>query len=105
MTKHLHRLTAVLFYVLGCSFFGAYLLFTNALFAPWPQWWLSIADLPLILCGLLYGGSSLYLSVTIPKKKSPVLALVIIIPLAALFTFLFLLNFWEVLGLPVGSVA
>ncbi|HLD32995.1 MAG TPA: hypothetical protein VJB10_05410 [Candidatus Peribacteraceae bacterium] len=103
MTRHLHRLAAVLFYTLGLSFFGAYLLNANELYAPWPQWWLSIADLPLILCGLLYGGSSLYLSVTIPQKKSPILALVIIIPLLALFTFLFLLNYWELLGLPGGA--
>ncbi|KKW38283.1 MAG: hypothetical protein UY85_C0037G0018, partial [Candidatus Peribacteria bacterium GW2011_GWB1_54_5] len=43
------------------------------------------------------------LSVTIPQKKSPILALVIIIPLLALFTFLLLLNYWELLGLPGGA--
>jgi len=104
MTNHLHKLSAVLFYALGCSFFGAYLLFTNNLYAPWPEWWLNVGDLPLILCGLLYGGSSLYLSVAIPKKKSTVLALFIIIPLTTLFIFLILLNFWEPLGLPGGLV-
>tara|TARA_B100000315_G_C14182462_1_gene409556 strand:+ start:106 stop:432 length:327 start_codon:yes stop_codon:yes gene_type:complete len=105
MTEHLHKISAVLFYVGGCSFFGAYLLMTNQLYTPWSQWWLSIADLPLILCGLLYGGSSLYLSVTVPNKSSPVLRLFIVIPLAALFTFLIVLNYWEALGLPGGAIS
>lgn len=100
MTEHLHRLSAVLFYALGSSFFGAYLLFTNGLYAPWPEWWLSVGDLPLLLCGMLFGGSSLYRSVKHPKDVSVVLALVIVIPLAALFTFLLILNYWEILGLP-----
>jgi heme/copper-type cytochrome/quinol oxidase subunit 3 len=100
MTEHLHKLSAVLFYALGSSFFGAYLLFDNALYAPWPAWWLSVGDLPLILCGMLYGGSSLYRSVKHPKSTSRILILVISIPLAALFIFLALLNYWELLGLP-----
>lgn len=105
MTEHLHKLSAIFFYTGGCSFFGAYVLMTNRLYTPWPQWWLSVADLPLILCGLLYGGSSLYLSVTVPKKSSPVLGLLIVIPLATLFTFLVIVNYWETLGLPGGAIS
>ncbi|PIQ76843.1 hypothetical protein COU78_00905 [Candidatus Peregrinibacteria bacterium CG10_big_fil_rev_8_21_14_0_10_49_24] len=100
MTEHLHRLSAVLFYALGTSFFVAYLLLTNGLYAPWPEWWLSVGDIPVLLCGMLYGGSSLYISVKHPKDVSLALAIVILMPLVALFTFLVLLNYWEVLGLP-----
>ena len=104
MTEHLNKLSAILFYTLGCSFFAAYLLLRNELSAPWPEWWLSVADLPMILCAFLYGGSSLYLSVAVPKKKSTGLALFISVPLAAFFLFLILLNYWEKLGLPGGIV-
>ncbi|PIR53611.1 hypothetical protein COU76_00095 [Candidatus Peregrinibacteria bacterium CG10_big_fil_rev_8_21_14_0_10_49_10] len=104
MIKHLQKLTAVLFFSLGSTFFASYLLLQNGLSAPWPEWWLSVADLPMILCALLYGGSSLYLSVAIPKKKSIGLALCIGIPLAALFLFCVVLNYWEVFGFPGEAV-
>lgn len=96
----MHKLSGILFYVLGTSFFLAYLLFQNGLYAPWPEWWLSVGDLPLLLIGMLYGGSSLYLSVAQPKVKSTALALCIIVPLAALFIAIATLNYWELLGLP-----
>lgn len=100
MGRHLHSLSSFLFYLLTGSFFLAYLMDRNAIFLPWSDWWLRIADLPLALVALLYGGSSLYFSV---KRKDDVswgLLLGIAIPLATLFVFLVVLNFWNVLGLP-----
>jgi hypothetical protein len=92
----IHRLSAWLFYALGVSFFVAYLLLQQGM-TPWPGWWLRSADLPLITVALLYGGTSLYRSVTRPEKPSKPLAIGIAIPLLALFTFLLALNFWPVL--------
>ncbi len=90
----MQKLTGTLFYILGGSFFLAYLLMYQAI-APLGQWWLNVADLPLILVGLLYGGCSLYLSVKPRGSESKSLFVTIGIPLAAIFSTLLLMNFWE----------
>ena len=97
MLRDLHRISAALFYLLGTSFFVAYLLFKNLLGGIWPTWWMQVADLPLILSAIVYGGLSLYLSIAKSETKSVTAAIVIGIPLAALFVFLLLLNFWNVI--------
>lgn len=97
MALFLRNFSAWLFYSLGISFFVAYLLHQNEIGVPWPKFWLSVADLPMILSGMLYGGSSLYLSVKKPNEPSPVIAWVIGLVLLALFVFLASLNFYEVL--------
>ena len=102
MSRSLHRLSAVFFYLLGGSFFVAYLLFRNSLFPPWPETWLKIADLPFALAALLFGGSSLYVSVHRKETVSWPLLIFVSLPLLALFAFLVMLNFWDVLGLPQG---
>lgn len=102
MTRHVHTISAVLFYLLGASFFGAYLLLRNEIAGGWPVWWMSVADLPLAIVCTLYGGTSLYLSLR-KEKPSKSLAIVIAIPLIALLVFLFVLNFWNVLGLPIAE--
>ncbi|MFH1670854.1 MAG: hypothetical protein ABIA92_04705 [Patescibacteria group bacterium] len=104
MTSYLHKLTGLLFFFLGISLFVAYPLMHNAIYPVQSAWWLQRADLPFALTTILYGGTGLYLSVHPKEKPSRVLALVIGIPLAALFVFLFILNFWEVLGLPQGEM-
>lgn len=96
MATHLHKLSAILFYVLGASFFVAYLLYRNDI-GTFGGWWLNVADLPLALAAVIYGGSSLYLSVTPKEKTSKTVAIVIGIPLTALFVWLVVLNFWEIL--------
>lgn len=103
MIQYVHKLSAFLFFLLGSSFFGAYLLYRNDIGEGWPRWWLAIADLPLALVAVIYGGTSLYLSLRKPDKGSKVLAAFIIIPLVAIFTVVIVLNFWNVLGLPVGE--
>ncbi len=96
MILFFQKLSEWLFYALGISFFVAYLLYRNTVASPWPEIWLSILDLPLLLSGILYGGISLYLSIKNPDKKSKILALSILIPLVALFTLFLVMNFWEV---------
>lgn len=71
------------------------MLMVNEIAVPWPKFWLSIADVPLVLSSMLYGGTSLYLSVKKPKEASPVIATIIIVVLLALFLFLASLNFYE----------
>ena len=95
----LKSFSAWLFYLLGISFFVAYMFAVNEMYVPWPKFWLSIADLPLLLAGMIYGGTSLFLSVKQPQKKSPVLASFIVIPLTTLFIFLALMNFWPVISI------
>lgn len=100
MSSILHRVSAILFYLLAGSFFIGYLLLRNNIGLPWSQWWLKVADLPLALIAVLYGGTSLYRSVKQREKASRGLLLAIGLPILALFTFLVILNFWTVLGLP-----
>ena len=94
MTKDLHRISAFFFYVLGSSFFVAYLLLRNELYEPWPEWWMKVADLPLLLVAVLFGGTSLYLSVKPADGPARIHPLVIAVPLVALFLALVVLNFW-----------
>ena len=97
MASYLHRLSATLFYLLGISFFVAYLLSSNGVGTMYGTWWLKSMDLPLILAGVLYGGSSLYLSVKPGKTGSKGLAIIIGLPLTAIFVFLVAMNFWELI--------
>ena len=96
MTRYIHNLSAVLFYSLGVSYMVAYVLHFNTLGGFWPAWWMEIADLPFAVVAMLYGGSSLYLSIVKPGQKSYVLAGLIVLPLMLLFSFLFVLNYWDV---------
>jgi len=104
MSRFLHRISAILFYLLAGSFFVSYLLLRNSIGLPWSQWWMNVADLPLALVAVLYGGTSLYRSVKRTEGVSIPLLIVIGVPLLAFFTFLIVLNFWNVLGLPTGNV-
>lgn len=96
MVLYLKHLSGVLFYLLGGSFFVAYMLQYNEVTTS-AGWWMQIADLPLILVGLLYGGTSLYLSVKPRNGDSKVLFVVIGIPLALIFATLITMNFWPLL--------
>lgn len=97
MIPYLKALSGFLFYVLGGTFFVAYMLQYNEI-TPYGGWWLRIADLPLILAGLLYGGTSLYLSVKPKEGESKSLFAVIGIPLAMVFATLLTMNFWPLFG-------
>lgn len=98
MITYLKQLSGFLFYVLGGTFFLAYLLMYNEM-TPWGGWWLRVADLPLAFVGVLYGGSSLYLSVKPKSGHSKPLFYAITVPLIAIFSTLLVLNFWPAFGL------
>jgi len=63
---------------------------------------MKVADLPMALVAALYGGTSLYRSIKQREDASWPLLTLIGLPLLALLTFLFLLNYWVILGLPKG---
>jgi hypothetical protein len=102
VSQTLHRISAVLFYLLAGSFFIGYLLARNTLLLPWSEWWLKVADGPLLVVAALYGGTSLYRSVKRREGVSWVLLTTIGLPLLALALLVLTLNFWNVLGLPQG---
>lgn len=97
MVKFLHSLSGFAFYLLGLSFFAAYVLLRSHIGGAWPALWLQVADLPLALTTILYGGTSLYLSLRSPERRSALLAIVIAVPLVCLFAALVTLNFWKVI--------
>lgn len=103
MSRYLHRISAILFYLLGASYFVGYLLHRNAMAGPWPLWWMSVADLPLALVALAYGGTSLYLSTKKTDQPQKGKAMLIALPLFLVFILLFLLNYWQILGLPTAE--
>lgn len=94
MSRYLHTLSAVIFYILGSSVFLAYVMARNSIGAEAPAMWLRIADLPLLATGMLYGGLSVYLNLKADDSASHILAIIIGLPLAALFVVFAVLNFW-----------
>ncbi|MFA7682163.1 MAG: hypothetical protein WCX61_03985 [Candidatus Peribacteraceae bacterium] len=104
MSLFLKQLSGFFFYVLGASLFVAYLLMHNSIRMQESTWWLQRADLPFAIVALLYGGTSLYRSLHTKEEFSPILAVLIALPLMAFFIFLVLLNFWGILGLPQGEM-
>jgi hypothetical protein len=90
----------MLFYLLAGSYFLGYVLIRNAIGGVWPGWWMRIADLPLALVAVLYGGACFYRTIHRSEDLSPWKFLLIAIPLLAIFAAIVMLNFWETLGLP-----
>lgn len=93
MPRFLHQLSAIAFYVLGLSFFVAYALLRRQVGDTWPAWWMQVAELPLALSALLYGGLSVYLSVRGRQGTAWPLAILIGLPLATFFALLVAMNF------------
>lgn len=96
MVRYVHTLSAVFFYALGISFFVAYLIGNQGI-SDWGYWWLRIADLPLALSAMVYGGTSLYLSIRPGDNPSKALGWSIGIILLCAFVFVAVLNFWGLL--------
>lgn len=86
MLPYLHALSATLFYVLGGSFFLAYVFLMNDIFARSAAIFLYAGQLPLLLTGLLFGGLSIYRSLH-GEGNARTLLLIIGLPLLALFVF------------------
>ena len=74
----------------------AYMLFFNEVGNGLPGWWMQVADLPMLLSALVYGGSSLYISMVQEGERSMPLFYCIAIPLSTFFVFVFALNFWNI---------
>ena len=100
MSHFLQRFTGLLFYLLAGSYFVGYLLLRNSIAGVWPGWWMQVADLPLALAGILYGGTSFYRTVHHGEKASWTKLILIAIPLIAVLAALIALNFWTVLPVP-----
>ena len=94
MPRYLHQLSAILFYVLAGSFFLCYLLWRNSIGGTFPLWWMETADIPLLICGMLYGGLSVYLSLGGEATRSRALIALIAVPLVLFFLIALILNFW-----------
>ena len=94
MIRYLHTLSAALFYILGSAAFIAYVMQTNNIAVAASTEWLNASDLPLLCIGLLYGGLSLYRSLTNENKASRTLGLSIGIPLLILFLLFVSLKFF-----------
>lgn len=94
MTRYLHSLSATLFYLLGILFFVAYVLHLNDIVAAPLLLLMQSADLPFFCVALLYGGTSVYLSLTNDRKPSTGLAITLIFPLTILFLAAAALKFW-----------
>jgi hypothetical protein len=94
MLRFLHQLSAFFFYVLGFTFFLAYILLHNNTGGTWPAYWVQVGALPLALCAVLYAGLSLYTSLHSGEKHSRFLMAGIGLPLLAFFLLLLVLNFW-----------
>ena len=92
---YLQRLSGFFFYLLGSSFFIAYVLLQNDLYAREAAVWMQVADLPLAFSAVVYGGLSVYLSLQSPKKPSRVLPFFIGVPLAVFFGVMLVVNFWN----------
>lgn len=95
MSRYFHGLSAVLFYILGTSAFAAYLLEKNGVWADAARTWMLSIMLPMLACGLLYGGLSLYLSVKGASGKSAVLATILAVVSLIVFSTFAILTFWH----------
>lgn len=96
MSRYLHTLSAVLFYLLGLAAFGAYVLLKNDIGGTYPQFLLMIIDIPLLVVGALYGGISVYRSLKEDHAPSPILGIFIALPLILVVGFFAVLNFWTI---------
>jgi hypothetical protein len=94
MVRTLQRLSAAVFFLLGASFFVAYVLLRNGVYMNECAVWMQVADLPLAFCAVIYGGTSLYLGLRDPKQSSRTLAWGIAIPLLLIFALILVMNFW-----------
>ena len=93
MLRTLHSVAAVAFFLLAGSFFVAALCLQNAVEPLLAAWWMQVADLPLLVSALVYGGSALYFGLKKPGSSPGVLGWILLLLLAAVFIFFAVLNF------------
>ena len=88
----LHRISAVLFYILGITVIAGIVLIARGVMVETLTTLLNVLDLPLLFVGMLYAGSSLVLSMT-KDKVSVGLSITVFGFLAVLFAVFVYLNF------------
>lgn len=88
----LQRASAVLFYTLGLLTIAAIVLVQRGVAAATLSLFLNIVDLPLLLSGMLLGGSTLVSSFS-RERTSPAFVAVVFVPLAILFLIFASFNF------------
>lgn len=93
MLRSLQRFSGFFFYLLGSSFFVAFILLRNKLWMNDAAVWMQVADLPLSFSAVVYGGSSLYISLR--SDDSKILPWLIGVPLAIFFGLILTMNFWQ----------
>jgi hypothetical protein len=101
MELYLKKLSGLLFYTLGLSFFAMYFADANEYLGILPEWWFEVFDLPLALAAILYGGTSLHSSLRTPDNKAVISGVLVSIILLAVFGMLFVFNSWVPLGFGV----
>ena len=88
----LRKASAVLFYLLGTLTIIAIVLVHRALYVEPMSSFLSVVDLPLLLSGMLFGGSTLAASLA-RGKSSTALTFAVFIPFLIAFGFFAWMNF------------
>jgi hypothetical protein len=89
----LHKLSAVLFTLLGLALFGVEILWRQGVWMPWSQVLLTTIPTPLVAIGLLYGCLSIVLSAREGRGRPIVGTIVGIVAIAAFAAFA-LLRIW-----------
>ncbi|HRH93352.1 MAG TPA: hypothetical protein PKV72_02355 [Candidatus Peribacteria bacterium] len=93
MVNVLRRVAAFWFFLLGFLAIAGVLLMKRELLSPPLVAVVHVLDLPLLFSGIVFGGTSLYRSMVPEGKSSPVLAILIAIPLLAVFCVFAYFNF------------
>jgi hypothetical protein len=86
------RASAFLFYTVGTIAIVLIVLAKRGMLGDAATPYLHILDLPILLIAMLYGGSSLYTSLSKGKKSLPLL-MVVVVPLGVLFAVFAWFNF------------
>lgn len=93
MFSSVHKTAAFLFYTLGLIILIGVVLIRQEIMQYTFRPIINSLDLPFMLSAITYGGMSVYKSVTPDGKRSPILAGIIIVVLAAFFGGAVYLNF------------
>lgn len=87
-----HRASAFLFYVLGALFIPLVILYERGMLPSGLTPVIHSLDLPLLFISILFGGSSLYVSLTKGQKSLPLL-LAVFVPVGVVFVVFCWFNF------------
>ncbi len=93
MLHFLHKLSAILFTLLGLALFAMEVLWRQGVWMPWSQVLLTTIPTPLIAIGLLYGCLSIVLSAKQGNGR-PMVGVIVGIASIALFAVFATLRLW-----------